>query len=441
VACSICLGQKGVKCTACDGKKIRPQLPGTHYRLFLELGLCDTCNGAGSLFTNVAFPCPACDGNGRVLDAVLKDFAKLPPWVMKGREGRMLYLSLRWLVRHQSPEGNWGASTWSSACPEPGCKPFTASGMDVGVTSLALAALYHAGFGPDSTVELGNVAVGPVIRKAIAWLEAQQGPEGVITHANASRPVLENHLATWALFTAAQLTGPSEAFTEKDRLTLRETALRALKWSLNAQGKGGGWGSAVGAASDSWLTSWGALALLSGRDAGVDIPRLNFGYILQWFDSVTDKKDFHLGFSPAIMGKVTGDTFQNHETLSAFGSLVRLQIEGKPSSTYAAADKLIEKDLPNSDPLRRDYCYWYFGTVYTAFHEQRRGTAWNQWTQALLREELSLQESTDTCTLGSFPTSERWSASGGKVYATAMNALTLTQIIGTRPPPAVTQKK
>ena len=85
--------------------------------------------------------------------------------------------------------------------------------------------------------------------------------------------------------------------------------------------------------------------------------------------------------------------------------------------------------------MRRDYCYWYFGTVYTSFHEQRRGALWTQWTQALLREELTLQESADTCTLGSFPVAERWSTMGGKVYAASMNALTLTQIVGTRPLP------
>jgi len=441
VACSICLGQKGMKCTACDGKKTRPQLPGTHYRLVLELGLCDTCAGAGSLFTNVAYPCPSCDGNGRALDAVLKDFAKLPPWVMKNREGRMLYMSLRWLARHQSPEGFWGSTTWTAACPEPGCKATPAATMDVGVTSLALAAFLNAGFTPDSTVEMGNVPVGGVIKKAIAWLMSQQAPEGLITHGTSARPIFENHLATWALFTAAQLIGPTESFTDKDRSNLRESALRALKWSLNAQGKGGGWGSAIGTASDTWITSWGALALLAAKDAGVDIPRLNLGYILQWYDSVTDKKDFHLGFAPTTMGKITSDTYTHHETLSAFGSLARLQIEGKPSSTYAAADKLIEKDLPNGDPLRRDYCYWYFATVFTAFHEQKRGTLWNQWTQSLLREELALQESADTCTLGSYPNAERWSASGGRVYGAAMNALTLSQIIGTRPAPAVSNKK
>jgi hypothetical protein len=267
---------------------------------------------------------------------------------------------------------------------------------------------------------------------------SQQAPEGLVAHGASIKPVFENNLATWALFTAYTLTQPSEAFPEKERSMLRESALRALKWALNSQGKGGGWGYTVTAASDTWVTSWGAMALLAAKDAGVDVPRLNIGYILQWIDSVTDKKDFHLGYSPTQMAKVnlTGnETYAHHDTLSALGSLVRLQLEGKPSSTYAAADKLLDKDLPNSDQLRRDYCYWYFGTVYTSYHEQRRGSLWNLWSQALLREEVSLQDSADTCALGSYPVNERWCAMGGRVYAASMNALTLAQVLGTRPAP------
>jgi hypothetical protein len=289
-------------------------------------------------------------------------------------------------------------------------------------------------------VELGNVPVGPVIRKAIAWLLLQQQADGSISHGQTIKPVYENNVAAWALFTAAQLIQTSDAFGDKDRTNLRESALRSLKWALNNQAKGAGWGYTVGANSDTWVTSWGAMALLAARDVGVDVPKINLGYILQWMDSVTDKKDFHMGFAPTLMGKITSDTFQHHDTLSAFGSLVRLQIEGKPSSTYAAADKLVEKDLPNADPMRRDYCYWYFGTVYTAYHEQKRGTLWTLWTQSLLREFVSLQESADTCTMGSYPATERWSGLGGRVYGVAMNALTLTQVAGTRPAPATMKK-
>src|SRR6185436_13776045 len=350
VACTVCAGAKSFKCGLCESKKTRPLVTGSHYRMFIDLGMCDVCSGSGNLFTAVAFPCHACDGTGRVLEQVVKDFAKLPAWAMKGREGRMLHGMLRWLARHQSPDGSWSSSTWTSQCPEPGCKAAPAGVFDLGLTCIALTAFLNAGIGPDSTVEFGNVALGPVVRRAMGWILAQQTPEGLIAHGQSIKPVFENLLAVWALFTAYQLAPAGDSFTEKDRVAMREIALRGLRWALNSQAKGGGWGYTVGATSDTWVTSWGAMAMLAAKDVGVDIPKISSGYLLAWLDSVTDKKDFHLGYSPTQMLKVNlsgNEAYNHHDTLSALGSLVRLQLEGKPSSTYAAADKLLEKDLPN----------------------------------------------------------------------------------------------
>ena len=184
------------------------------------------------------------------------------------------------------------------------------------------------------------------------------------------------------------------------------------------------------------MTAWGAAALLAARDAGVDLPKLNLSYILQWFDAATDKKDYHLGYTPALMGKVnlTGnETFLTHDTLSAFGGLMRLQIEGKPSNTVTAAERTVSMDMPNPDPLRRDFCYWYFGTTLLAQRDQRKGTAWTNWSQSVVRESLTLQQTADTCALGSWLPDDRWSPMGGKVYVTLMNALTMEQVLGLAP--------
>jgi hypothetical protein len=59
------------------------------------------------------------------------------------------------------------------------------------------------------------------------------------------------------------------------------------------------------------------MALLAARDVGVDVPKVNLGYILQWMDSVTDKKDFHLGYAPAQMTKVNIATHLNNAFTTA----------------------------------------------------------------------------------------------------------------------------
>jgi hypothetical protein len=311
------------------------------------------------------------------------------------------------------------------------------------MTSLGLAAFLSAGVGPESDLELGRVPAGSVVRKAIGWLLSQQQPDGAIAHGSTIKPVFENLLAVYALFTAAASITPGEAFTDKDKAALKEGALRALKAALAVQNKGAGWGYTPMAPSDSWVTSWGAAALLAARDAGVEIPRINLQWILTWFDSATDKKDFHLGYTPKEMGKVNLaglEMYLHHDTLSAFGGLMRSQIEGKPSATVAVADKLVMLDLANPDPLRRDFCYWYLATSFLVQRDKRTGSGWTAWTQSVVRESLTLQQTTDTCTLGSWLPDERWSPMGGKPYATAMNALLLEQVLSLAPAKAVKSK-
>jgi hypothetical protein len=442
-ACLICNGQKSIKCASCDGKKTRPGVAGGSYRWLVDLGLCDACEGEGSLFKSAAWPCPVCDGNGRLFDRFLKEYGRLPVW-LRTREGRSLWNALRWLARHQSPDGSWETFGWSDHCKEPGCTAPSAkpADFDIGLTSLALVSFVSAGLGPDSDLELGRVPAGSVIRKAIGWLLAQQQPDGLISRVGPGKaptsikPVYENLMATYALFTAASSITPGEAFSERDKQALKEAAFRALKAALALQNKGAGWGYTPQAPSDSWVTSWGAAALLAAREAGVDVPRMSLAWITMWFDTCTDKKDFHLGYQPAQMGKVNlsgNETFLHHDTLSAFGGLMRMQIEGKPTGTVAAADKLVAMDLPNPDPLRRDFCYWYLGTTFLVQREQRKGSGWSAWSQAAVRESILLQQPLDTCTLGAWLPDDRWSPMGGKVYATAINALLLEQVQGLIP--------
>jgi serine/threonine-protein kinase len=440
--CPLCSGQKSLKCAVCDGKKARTTLSGGNYRWLIDLGLCDSCEGEGSLFKASGWPCPACDGSGRLWESFLKEYSKLPAWI-RTREGRGLYNSLRWLARHQAPEGFWGPTEWTAACREPGCTAFPSSGLDVGMTSLGLATFLSAGLGPESDLQVGRVSVGSVIRKAIAWLLSQQQPDGSIVHGSTVKPVYENLLAVYALFTAVASITPSEAFSDKDKAALKDGALRALKAALAVQNKGAGWGYTPMAPSDSWSTSWGAAALLAAREAGVEIPRINLQWIITWYDSTTDKKDFHLGYAPAQMAKVNlagHEMYLHHDTLSAFGGMMRAQIEGKPSATVAIADKLVTFDLANPDPFRRDFCYWYLATSFLVQREKRTGSGWTAWSQAVLRESLTLQQTIDTCTLGSWLPDERWSPMGGKPYATAMNALLLEQVMGLVPTRAAKAK-
>jgi hypothetical protein len=63
--CPICLGGRIAKCEKCDGKKTKKALAGSDYQVLVESHLCSSCEGSGSVFSRIAFPCPDCKGLGR----------------------------------------------------------------------------------------------------------------------------------------------------------------------------------------------------------------------------------------------------------------------------------------------------------------------------------------------------------------------------------------
>ncbi len=77
---------------------------------------------------------------------------------------------------------------------------------------------------------------------------------------------------------------------------------------------------------------------------------------------------------------------------------------------------------PNDGSI--DFCYWYFGTL--ALREIG-GDAWTKWQRALLDAVLPNQRTDgEPCdVLGSWDPIDAWGDEGGRVYATAMLALTL----------------
>ncbi len=437
-SCGTCNGGKVMKCAGCGGKKTRASVPGSLYLYLAELSGCKACSGGGSAFPTAAWPCPACDGHGRSLEAVRKEFEALPSW-MKEREGRALWCALRWLARHQAKEGHWSTSLWTASCPGKGCAPkLILIPADVGITSLALLAFLGAGFTPADGIELGGRPVGQVIIRAAAWIGSRQGPKGLVYAPGSTRPLSEHLLATYALCALEKAT--EGVVEEGARAKLKDASRRAVQIALAQQQKNAGWADAFRPPStDTWVTSWGLLALLAARDAGIEVPRQNLLWILQWLDSVTDRGDLHAGYTPAKMGKVSylgNHPYAHHDTLSASAGLARLLLEGKASGPVIAAEKLLGRDPPSAEPMRRDYCYAFWGTQFLAHRQQRRGNDWSYWVLALERELLKIQDTSDTCALGSWPSNDRWGPFGGTIYATALNALTLETVVGVRPLPA-----
>jgi hypothetical protein len=92
------------------------------------------------------------------------------------------------------------------------------------------------------------------------------------------------------------------------------------------------------------------------------------------------------------------------------------------------ADLLI-KDLPEWDPQtygKIDYYYWFYASYALYQYDGPSGPMWKSWNEKMKKALLENQKTgKDGCLEGSWDTLDRWSDEAGRVYATAINTLTL----------------
>ena len=75
-----------------------------------------------------------------------------------------------------------------------------------------------------------------------------------------------------------------------------------------------------------------------------------------------------------------------------------------------------------------DYYYWHEGTIalfeFDGPGSSGTGARWRRWNPAMKRALVSNQHK-EGCQAGSWDSDDRWGFEGGRVYAAALNALTL----------------
>ena len=349
---------------------------------------------------------------------------------------------LRWLARHQNPDGSWSPVTSRERCTS-GTSCFDPAleethHYDGGVTALALLAFLDAGF-TQKTIPDSDHPFDEVVGKGLRWLQEQQKPDGSFT---AERPFLYNEaLATTAL---------SDALRIGRDPSLREPAQKGVDFlqaaqSSDSEGKGK-WGwryGPQGSTGDINLSVTAAclLALSRAGDADLRVEPSSIDGARRFCKFVT-ANDGLVGYrDPKEAGAmVTGpfdDRFKYHYTaMTALGMCIRLG--SSPDLEDFVLDlsaKRLVGDLPRASEDRSsiDYSYWYhatlaLGTIDSESSPRRTGKYWNPWKKACFEALLSLQskERTD-CAKGGWLVSDRWSSySGvGAIYDTAMSVRTL----------------
>ena len=362
--------------------------------------------------------------------------------------------ALEWLRRHQHPDGHWSSQSFHAACaPGAGCtfaegvQGFGAddagfSGFDVGVTGLALLAFVGRGH-----THVGSAVprYREVVRRATVWLLAQQlrssdaSLDGLI-----GAPIegldewIYNHaIATMALGDLLLLS--------RDRLRLARPVESAARWCLRARTPGYGWKYEYqGSRSDTSVTGWMVLALKSVRasSAGRSL-RLRpeefeeaFAGVRSWIEVATSRSNGRTGYeSPGDPGsrllRVYGEDYPFSKDLSCMTAVAILcrifSGESKQSDAVRRGVAHLADHPPRwhgATARRRsgiNLYSWYYAS-YALF--QVGGRTWREWNDSM-QEALIDHQRVGGCSDGSWDPIGEWGIAGGRVYATAMGALTL----------------
>lgn len=302
--------------------------------------------------------------------------------------------ALAWLASAQGADGLWDAARWG------GHDNFT-----VAVTGLSLMAFLETG-------PVGEAHAAAADRAARALLRAQDAGGHFGRRAGGS---LYNH----AIATAALLDLYAARRRDGGGADLRGAIDRALRVIRETQTKTGGWGYAPGTllgtvgppadAPNTSLSVWPLVALAKAREAGwpgMDEP-LTRG--AAWLSAVTDEVG-RVGY------RRPRDFPYGPETLAAMGAFAILSTGTADSRLRKALAAAAKEDAGGSV----DY--------YRAFFLSRALAAADPPTPAgvaALARRLAARQVSSGPFAGSWEPVDRWSAAGGRVYATAVAALAL----------------
>jgi len=350
-------------------------------------------------------------------------------------ESKTIDSGLRWLARHQEADGHWSSTEFGERCG--GGTPCGGNGKrdhDVGITGLSLLAFLGAGHLPSSKVSFQDpyrkerkIQIGETIQKGLRWLLDRQDAEGCFPERD-KEFMYDQAIATLAVARAARISGDA---------LYRGPAQKAVDFLISAQNPGSAWRYVVRPDNnDTSVTGWCVQALKEAERAKLKVDRTAYEGVRKWLGRVTSAKGVVGYEAPGDPGSVllgVNDQWQAHPSMTGIGLFIKLAIDDQRSSPWltVAADLLV-KDPPSWDERKKsiDYYYWHCGTLGLMRYDAPRGPAWRTFSGRAKEVLLSSQNrKAGECREGSWePGMDKWGPIGGRVYATAINLLTLEAV-------------
>jgi hypothetical protein len=341
--------------------------------------------------------------------------------------------ALMWLKHHQAPGGYWSSSEFDDQCGQQGtdtlCDGLGSPLFDVGVTGLSLLAFLGAGNTEKSGDFQSTVKIG------VKYLLDIQEADGSLVPRNSTQGTYDHVIATLAL---------CETYAYGRRYQLKRPTQDALNALYAMRTPGSGWRYTPqhiemrdpSRSADTSVTGWAILAMSTARKAGLYVDEDAWADSLQFLDEMTDPVTGRTGYidrGGSVAREASTEAAwpaNQSEAMTAVALLCRIFAD--PDLTDPTQKQLVELGVsrllalpPVWDddlPGRRDYYYWYYA-AYALY--QIGGQPWRTWEHALLQSLLPRQHRTGERRGSWDPQEDPWGRAGGRVYATAINTLTL----------------
>jgi hypothetical protein len=302
--------------------------------------------------------------------------------------------ALEWLARHQRPNGSWSLVHDDGECNHRCLHPGSQERFDTAATGLSLLAFLGAGY----THRDGKHR--DTVRRGIYFLlQVRDESAGTDSYLYQSERGMYNHgIAAFAICEAYQMTGDED---------LKVPAERAAQFIINAQSYQGGWGYLPKAPGDLTISGWQVMALKSSYASGFEVPSRTLAYLDQFLDSQT-KDDVHYGYRNT----------EPAPTCTAIGMLLRM-FRGRNASDPRILNAV--RYLDSQGVSDSDVYFNYYATL-AMFHVG--GNIWIEW-HPRVRDYLVKTQETNGHAAGSWYFDNPYGREGGRLYTTAMAAMTL----------------
>jgi hypothetical protein len=215
----------------------------------------------------------------------------------------------------------------------------------------------------------------------------------------------------------------SEAYGMTSATVLQGPAQKSIDFLVAAQNPGKGWRySARSGDNDTSVTGWAAMALKSADLSGFSVPHAATDGTRAWLDDVTEPTYGRVGYV-----RKPGPNSKDTHSMTAIGVMCRIFMDkNKSDPRLATGCDLLLGDKPKWEGKHIDFYYWYYGSLALFQFDGPGGPKWRAWNEDMKSALVKNQNTASTgCKNGSWEPADQWSRQGGRVYSTAINALTL----------------